>query len=193
MKFKERFKQSSNKKYVAIFLGFAAVCIIVSSCASSNTSTIANNKQAQQTEENVETEDETTMQEEETFSSENPNLVASENFNFYLKSITNENGNIKTIYDFENLKSEPAAPFVNVSIEAYQDGVQLESSYKDIDYGIGQRNVLPGSILQDVQDGHVLTSDNLVTIYIKNWIDFNNTILAEYQFNPLTNETFRIR
>lgn len=73
-------------------------------------------------------------------------------------------------YDFTNNSDEDIAPFVGISMTAFQDGVQLEAAFvmdtTVYDAGIGQKQLKPGASLTGCQNAYVLTSTSPVEVEV---------------------------
>lgn len=73
-------------------------------------------------------------------------------------------------YDFTNNSDEDIAPFVGISMTAFQDGVQLETAFvmdtAVYDAGIGQKQLKPGASLTGCQNAYVLTSTSPVEVEV---------------------------
>ena len=80
------------------------------------------------------------------------------------------NNAIVVNYDFTNNSDEDVAPFVGISMTAFQDGVQLETAFvmdtSVYDAGIGQKQLKPGASLTGCQNAYVLTSTSPVEVEV---------------------------
>lgn len=73
-------------------------------------------------------------------------------------------------YDFTNNSDEDIAPFVGISMTAFQDGVQLDAAFvmdtSVYDAGVGQKQLKPGASLTGCQNAYVLTSTSPVEVEV---------------------------
>lgn len=73
-------------------------------------------------------------------------------------------------YDFTNNSDEHIAPFVGISMTAFQDGVQLDAAFvmdtSVYDAGVGQKQLKPGASLTGCQNAYVLTSTSPVEVEV---------------------------
>lgn len=73
-------------------------------------------------------------------------------------------------YDFTNNSDEAIAPFVGISMQAFQDGVELEMAIamdaSVYDAAIGQKELKPGASLAGCQFAYVLTSESPVEVEV---------------------------
>ena len=80
------------------------------------------------------------------------------------------NNMIVVNYDFTNNSQDSIAPFVGISMQAFQDGVQLETAFvmdtSVYDAGIGQKQLKPGASLTGCQNAYVLTSTSPVEVEV---------------------------
>ncbi len=92
-----------------------------------------------------------------------------------------EGNNILVInYDFtNNSDTEQMASFA-VNFTAYQNGIETDSFLisDDIDLGIGQKKIKPGTTITGVQTGAVLEDDSVLTIELDELISFDEVVFT---------------
>nr|WP_319216132.1 DUF5067 domain-containing protein [uncultured Trichococcus sp.] len=92
-----------------------------------------------------------------------------------------EGNNILVInYDFtNNSDTEQMASFA-VNFTAYQNGIETDSFLMsdDIDLGIGQKKIKPGTTITGVQTGAVLEDDSVLTIELDELISFDEVVFT---------------
>ena len=92
-----------------------------------------------------------------------------------------EGNNILVInYDFtNNSDTEQMASFA-VNFTAYQNGIETDSFLisDDIDLGIGQKKIKPGTTITGVQTGAVLEDDSVLTIELDELISFDDLVFT---------------
>ena len=92
-----------------------------------------------------------------------------------------EGNNILVInYDFtNNSDTEQMASFA-VNFTAYQNGIETDSFLisDDIDLGIGQKRIKPGTTITGVQTGAVLEDDSVLTIELDELISFDEVVFT---------------
>ena len=92
-----------------------------------------------------------------------------------------EGNNILVInYDFtNNSDTEQMASFA-VNFTAYQNGIETDSFLMsdDIDLGIGQKKIKPGTTITGVQTGAVLEDDSVLTIELDELISFDDLVFT---------------
>ncbi len=92
-----------------------------------------------------------------------------------------EGNNIIVInYDFtNNSDTEQMASFA-VNFTAYQNGIETDSFLisDDIDLGIGQKRIKPGTTITGVQTGAVLEDDSVLTIELDELISFDEVVFT---------------
>lgn len=86
--------------------------------------------------------------------------------------------------------------YTTFNIDGFMDGIELEGTplSDDINFGIGQKEIKCG-VTQDVEDGLELDTDsdsNVINIEVKDWLSFNNTPLATFEYNIDTNKLVRV-
>ena len=73
-------------------------------------------------------------------------------------------------YDFTNNSDEAIAPFIAVTMKAFQDGVELEMAIamddSVYDAGIGQKEIKPGASITGCQNAYILSSDSPVEVEV---------------------------
>ena len=89
-------------------------------------------------------------------------------------------------YGFTNNSDETIAPFVAVTMNAFQDGVQLDMAIvadaSVYDASIGQKQLKPGASLTGCQNAYVLSSESPVEIEVGPFIG-----------NPVLFKTFEVQ
>lgn len=80
-----------------------------------------------------------------------------------------------------NSEDETKAPMWDVYFQAFQDGVQLETALMDGRTYNEQKEVRPGTTLEDCQDAFVLTSDSTVEVEAKGLLDSKPIISTTYE------------
>lgn len=80
-----------------------------------------------------------------------------------------------------NSEDETKAPMWDVYFQAFQDGVQLETALMDGRTYNEQKEVRPGTTLEDCQDAFVLTSDSTVEVEAKGLLDSKPVISTTYE------------
>lgn len=73
-------------------------------------------------------------------------------------------------YDFTNNSADTMSALVGIYMQAFQDGVQLDTAMvlddSVYDAGIAQKDIKPGTTLEGCQNAFVLTSDSPVEIEV---------------------------
>ena len=73
-------------------------------------------------------------------------------------------------YDFTNNSEDTMSALVGIYMQAFQDGVQLDTAMvlddSVYDAGIAQKDIKPGTTLEGCQNAFVLTSDSPVEIEV---------------------------
>lgn len=87
-------------------------------------------------------------------------------------------------YDFTNNGEEATSALVGIYMQAFQDGVELDTAFvmdsSVYDAGIAQKDIKPGTTLENCQSAYVLTSDSPVEIEVSDI--FNDpTVGATYE------------
>lgn len=78
-------------------------------------------------------------------------------------------------YDFTNNSNREQMASFAVNFTAYQNGIESDSFLlsDDVDLGIGQKKIKPGTTITGVQTGAALVDDSLVTIELEELISFD--------------------
>ena len=78
-------------------------------------------------------------------------------------------------YDFTNNSNREKMASFAVNFTAYQNGIESDSFLlsDDVDLGIGQKKIKPGTTITGVQTGAALVDDSLVTIELEELISFD--------------------
>lgn len=84
-------------------------------------------------------------------------------------------------YDFTNNSDEAIMPLIGVTMQAFQDGIELELAIamddSVYDAAIGQKEVKPGATLTGCQNAYVLTSDSPVEVEVSE--TFGDVVLTK--------------
>ena len=83
-------------------------------------------------------------------------------------------------YDFTNNSNREQMASFAVNFTAYQNGIETDSFLMsdDIDLGIGQKKIKPGTTITGVQTGAVLEDDSVLTIELDELISFDEVVFT---------------
>ena len=83
-------------------------------------------------------------------------------------------------YDFTNNSNREQMASFAVNFTAYQNGIETDSFLisDDIDLGIGQKKIKPGTTITGVQTGAVLEDDSVLTIELDELISFDEVVFT---------------
>ena len=83
-------------------------------------------------------------------------------------------------YDFTNNSNREQMASFAVNFTAYQNGIETDSFLMsdDIDLGIGQKKIKPGTTITGVQTGAVLGDDSVLTIELDELISFDDLVFT---------------
>lgn len=87
-------------------------------------------------------------------------------------------------YAWTNNSEETKSAMYTVSEQAFQDGIELESSFsaEGVDFSNNSKDVRPGNTL-DIKKAFVLTSDSTVEFEVTEWISFSDDMVT-MDFDP---------
>lgn len=95
---------------------------------------------------------------------------------------------LKMVYDWENTGEDADAPFLTFTVKGFQDGVQTDDMVisESIDLGIGQKEVKPGGIISDAEEGIGITAmDKPFEIEIATLMNFDDENVYKYTIDDL--------
>ena len=168
---------------------------------SDNSSADSDNNTTIITEELETTDKENTVNKEEQSDNGEKAPIKNDNILFiqgdeYSINITDVKSNGKSItlhYDYTNESEEEQTPIYKLSIHFFQNGIELDTDYSRDNYK-DQDTILGGYTNTGLEKKVKLNDDsNTVLIKVKPWVDFSNTVYAEYEFNINTNELTRTK
>ena len=83
-------------------------------------------------------------------------------------------------YDFTNNSNREQMASFAVNFTAYQNGIESDSFLlsDDVDLGIGQKKIKPGTTITGVQKGVLLADDSVVTIELEELISFDGVVFT---------------
>lgn len=90
-------------------------------------------------------------------------------------------------YSWTNNSDETTSAMVSTSEQAFQDGVELDSSVsaRDVDFSNNMKDVRPGNTI-DIKKAYVLTSNtSTVEFEVTEWISFSDE-MVKMDFDPST-------
>lgn len=82
---------------------------------------------------------------------------------------------LKVVYTYENISDESQSPFMQVSFKGFQNGVEMEDAFMvdSIDLGIAQKEIRSGTVLENCQDGIILTDMSEIELEIEDSFSFS--------------------
>ena len=117
--------------------------------------------------------------------------IQGDDFSVKITSIETSGSNLTINYDYNNESNEDQTPIYKVAFRCYQDGVELDTSYSRDNYK-DQDTILAGYSNEGLQDMFKIENKEApVLIRVEPWVDFCDTILAEYEYTPSTGELVR--
>ena len=120
-----------------------------------------------------------------------PMAIQGDDFSVKITSIETSGSNLTINYDYNNESNEDQTPIYKVAFRCYQDGVELDTSYSRDNYK-DQDTILAGYSNEGLQDMFKINNKEIpVLIRVEPWVDFCDTILAEYEYTPSTGELVR--
>lgn len=83
---------------------------------------------------------------------------------------------LKVVYTYENISDESQSPFMQVSFKGFQNGVEMEDAFMvdSIDLGIAQKEIRSGTVLENCQDGIILTDMSEIELEIEDSFSFSD-------------------
>ena len=118
-------------------------------------------------------------------------VIQGDDFSVKITNIETSGSNLTINYDYNNESNEDQTPIYKVAFRCYQDGVELDTSYSRDNYK-DQDTILAGYSNEGLQDMFKIENKEApVLIRVEPWVDFCDTILAEYEYTPSTGELVR--
>ena len=120
-------------------------------------------------------------------------LVQGDEFSIKITSVQKSGNDMVINYDYNNESSEEQTPIFTVAFQCYQNGVELEHDSFGMSNHKNQDGILGGYSNQGLEDRETLNDQSKVLIRVTPWVDFSDTLYAEFEFDPTTNELIRSR
>ena len=121
-----------------------------------------------------------------------PLVVEGDDFTIEITDLKTKGDDLIIEYTFNNESEESQTPIWSVSFTGYQDGVELSQSYKGGNYK-HQKSILPGYSSEGLEKRIEVDNDSdPIILKVTPWVDFADTVYAEFEVDLQALDLVRI-